>query len=94
MDFLILIKNGSDNLTTTVSPSVDSLAFLAIPEIAASMADPRFVAKFHIIESPWMPFKDSVSIDYSGHENRVLTATTLPFRRGRTSFFNTIVVDP
>ena len=27
MDFLILIKNGCDNLTATASPSLDSLGF-------------------------------------------------------------------
>ena len=27
MDFLILIKNGCDNLTATVAPSLDSLGF-------------------------------------------------------------------
>jgi MoaA/NifB/PqqE/SkfB family radical SAM enzyme len=68
--------------------------FLNIPEIAERMTDERFVSNFHIIESPWMPFKDSVSIDYSGHDARVLTAETLPSRRRCTSIFNTIVVDP
>jgi hypothetical protein len=28
MDFLILIKNGCDNLTATVAPSVDALGLI------------------------------------------------------------------
>lgn len=68
--------------------------FLSIPEIAEAMTHESFASSFHIIESPWMPFKDSVTIGYSGHDSRVLTAETLPFRRRCTSIFNTIVVDP
>jgi len=37
MDFLILIKNGCDNLTATVSPSVDSLGLRMIIALATIM---------------------------------------------------------
>lgn len=37
MDFLILIKNGCDNLTATVSPSVDSLGLRMVIALATIM---------------------------------------------------------
>jgi TrbL/VirB6 plasmid conjugal transfer protein len=37
MDFLILIKNGCDNLTATVSPSVDSLGLHMVLSLATIM---------------------------------------------------------
>jgi hypothetical protein len=37
MDFLILIKNGCDNLTTTVSPSLDSLGLHMVIALATIM---------------------------------------------------------
>ena len=37
MDFLILIKNGCDNLTTTVSPSIDSLGLRMVVALATIM---------------------------------------------------------
>ena len=37
MDFLILIKNGCDNLTATVSPSVDSLGLHMVLSLATVM---------------------------------------------------------
>jgi hypothetical protein len=37
MDFLILIKNGCDNLTATVAPSVDSLGLHMILSLATIM---------------------------------------------------------
>jgi hypothetical protein len=37
MDFLILIKNGCDNLTATVSPSIDSLGLRMVVALATIM---------------------------------------------------------
>ena len=37
MDFLILIKNGCDNLTATVAPSVDSLGLHMVIALATIM---------------------------------------------------------
>ena len=37
MDFLILIKNGCDNLTATVSPSIDSLGLRMVIALATIM---------------------------------------------------------
>ena len=37
MDFLILIKNGCDNLTATVSPSIDSLGLRMVISLATIM---------------------------------------------------------
>jgi hypothetical protein len=37
MDFLILIKNGCDNLTSTVSPSIDSLGLRMVIALATIM---------------------------------------------------------
>jgi hypothetical protein len=37
MDFLILIKNGCDNLTATVSPSIDTLGLHIVLSLAAIM---------------------------------------------------------
>ena len=37
MDFLILIKNGCDNLTATVAPSVDSLGLHMVLSLATIM---------------------------------------------------------
>lgn len=37
MDFLILIKNGCDNLTATVAPSVDALGLHMILSLATIM---------------------------------------------------------
>jgi hypothetical protein len=37
MDFLILIKNGCDNLTATVSPSLDSLGLRMVLSLATIM---------------------------------------------------------
>ena len=37
MDFLILIKNGCDNLTTTVAPSIDSLGLHMVLSLATIM---------------------------------------------------------
>ena len=37
MDFLILIKNGCDNLTATVSPSIDSLGLHMVLSLATIM---------------------------------------------------------
>ena len=37
MDFLILIKNGCDNLTATVSPSIDTLGLHLVLSLAAIM---------------------------------------------------------
>ena len=37
MDFLILIKNGCDNLTATVSPSVDALGLRMVLSLATIM---------------------------------------------------------
>jgi hypothetical protein len=37
MDFLILIKNGCDSLTATVSPSVDSLGLHMVIALATIM---------------------------------------------------------
>lgn len=37
MDFLILIKNGCDNLTATVSPSIDSLGLRVVIALATMM---------------------------------------------------------
>ena len=37
MDFLILIKNGCDNLTATVSPSIDALGFHMVIALATIM---------------------------------------------------------
>src|SRR6202789_2034711 len=37
MDFLILIKNGCDNLTATVAPSVDALGLRMILSLATIM---------------------------------------------------------
>ena len=37
MDFLILIKNGCDNLTVTVSPSIDSLGLRMVVALATIM---------------------------------------------------------
>ena len=37
MDFLILIKNGCDNLTATVSPSVDALGLHMVIALATIM---------------------------------------------------------
>jgi hypothetical protein len=37
MDFLILIKNGCDNLTTTVAPSIDSLGLRMVIALATIM---------------------------------------------------------
>jgi hypothetical protein len=34
MDFLILIKNGCENLTATVSPSIDSLGLRMVVALA------------------------------------------------------------
>ena len=68
--------------------------FLLLPLIAEAMTDPLFADSFEVIESPWMPFNDSDSIDYTGHDTRVLSAETLPGRRRCPSVFNTIVVDP
>ena len=36
MDFLILIKNGCDNLTATVSPSVDALGVHMVSHLRRS----------------------------------------------------------
>ena len=37
MDFLILIKNGCDNLTATVAPSIDSIGFHMVLSLATIM---------------------------------------------------------
>jgi hypothetical protein len=37
MDFLILIKNGCDNLTATASPSVDALGLHMVLGLATIM---------------------------------------------------------
>ena len=37
MDFLILIKNGCDNLTATVAPSVDALGVHMVLSLATIM---------------------------------------------------------
>ena len=37
MDFLVLIKNGCDNLTATVAPSVDSLGLHMVISLATIM---------------------------------------------------------
>ena len=37
MDFLILIKNGCDNLTGTAAPSIDSLGLHMIVALATMM---------------------------------------------------------
>ena len=37
MDFLILIKNGCENLTATVSPSVDALGLHMVVALATIM---------------------------------------------------------
>ena len=37
MDFLILIKNGCDNLTATVSPSIDGLGLHMVIALATIM---------------------------------------------------------
>ena len=37
MDFLILIKNGCDNLTATVAPSVDALGLRMVLSLATIM---------------------------------------------------------
>ena len=37
MDFLILIKNGCDNLTATVAPSIDSLGIHMVLSLATIM---------------------------------------------------------
>ena len=37
MDFLILIKNGCDNLTATAAPSVDSLGLHMVLSLATIM---------------------------------------------------------
>ena len=37
MDFLVLIKNGCDNLTATASPSIDTLGLHIVLSLAAIM---------------------------------------------------------